>query len=361
MRRWGFAALLVIGILTLLLRPPALLGQAGGPFIRATCSQINSPTTGASVCFNSTRGELQVWTGSAWIAISGASNSIANGVLFVTATGVTTNTNFQFTGTAQTVMDGDETAPGLRRVAAVNTGMYLHPQGALFTAAGVQLGGFVNGALWSADVSGQGLRLHGGAPNNGILSLQGRDASTIRYDGEQIEVVFGSGNNANFALVHRNQSSTDGVRLEVRNAADTDGVSMRYLNNDTPLITVAGSLVANRNLTVRPKNATSIPWIVQGASSQSADLQQWMQSDGTLLGAFTSAGALQIGATLTLTNGAWGVPRITASASAPGADGAKFEVVCGTNAGTAKLVMYAGTSATSVTVVDNVGSGVTGC
>jgi len=288
-------------------------------------------------------------------------NNVTNGVLFSTATGTTTNANFLFTGTALTVPDGDETAPGLRRVSVATTGMYLHAQGALFTAAGVQLGGFVNGALWSADVSGQGLRLHGGAPNNGILSLQARDNSTIRYDGEQIEVVFGAGNNANFALVHRASASTDGVSFEIRNATDTDGVGMRYLNNTRPLITVAGSLVGNRDLTVRPKNATSVPWIVQGAGSQSADLQQWMQSDGTLLGAFTSAGALQIGATLTLTNGAWGVPKITASASAPGADGAKFEVVCGTNAGTAKLIMYAGTSTTSVNVVDNVGSGVTGC
>ena len=84
MRRWGLAALLVVGLLTLLFRPPALLGQSGGPFIRATCSQINSPTTGESVCFNSTRGEWQTWTGSAWVAISGASNSVMNGVLFVT-------------------------------------------------------------------------------------------------------------------------------------------------------------------------------------------------------------------------------------------------------------------------------------
>ena len=100
MRRWGLAALLVVGLLTLLFRPPALLGQSGGPFIRATCSQINSPTTGESVCFNSTRGEWQTWTGSAWVAISGASNSVMNGVLFVTATGTTTNAGFLFDGTS---------------------------------------------------------------------------------------------------------------------------------------------------------------------------------------------------------------------------------------------------------------------
>lgn len=65
--------------------------------------------------------------------------------------------------------------------------------------------------------------------------------------------------------------------------------------------------------------------------------------------------------TLTLTTGAVGLSKMTASASAPGAAGGKLELVCGTNAGTAKLVAYAGTSGTAVTVLDNIGAGVTGC
>lgn len=71
---------------------------------------------------------------------------------------------------------------------------------------------------------------------------------------------------------------------------------------------------------------------------------------------------ISVGVTgLTLTTGAYGLAKITASASAPGAAGGKLELVCGTNAGSAKLIIAAGTSATAVTVVDNVGSGVTGC
>lgn len=64
---------------------------------------------------------------------------------------------------------------------------------------------------------------------------------------------------------------------------------------------------------------------------------------------------------LTLTDGALGFKKITASASAPGATGLKIEAVCGTGAGTLKLIVAAGTSGTAVTIVDNVGSGVTGC
>ncbi len=49
------------------------------------------------------------------------------------------------------------------------------------------------------------------------------------------------------------------------------------------------------------------------------------------------------------------------SVIAPGASSARFEVTCGTLGGTARLMMFAGTSLTSSTVLDNVGSGVSGC
>lgn len=88
--------------------------------------------------------------------------------------------------------------------------------------------------------------------------------------------------------------------------------------------------------------------------------------NGATVGATTPAAGtfttLKTGAsTLTLTTGAVGLSKMTASASAPGAGGGKLELVCGTNAGTAKLIIYAGTSGTAVTVVDNIGAGVTGC
>ena len=75
------------------------------------------------------------------------------------------------------------------------------------------------------------------------------------------------------------------------------------------------------------------------------------------------AGMLQasLGTALTLTQGAIGMSKMTASGSAPGATGLKLEVVCGTNAGSAKITALAGTSTTAVTVLDNIGSGVTGC
>jgi hypothetical protein len=102
------------------------------------------------------------------------------------------------------------------------------------------------------------------------------------------------------------------------------------------------------------------------AASNSLNIENIFLATGTNT-ASTSisaiAGAFQIGSTtaLTLAGGEVGLTKIAASGSAPGAAGLKFAAVCGTNAGAAKIIAYAGTSTTPVTIVDNIGSGVTGC
>lgn len=74
------------------------------------------------------------------------------------------------------------------------------------------------------------------------------------------------------------------------------------------------------------------------------------------------SGGVQVGGNgLTEVSGELGLIKIAASGSAPGAAGAKLDLVCGTNTGSAKLIAYAGTSTTPVTIIDNIGSGVTGC
>lgn len=74
-------------------------------------------------------------------------------------------------------------------------------------------------------------------------------------------------------------------------------------------------------------------------------------------------GSLMVGSgtPLTMTAGAIGMLKITASGNAPGALGGKMELVCGTVAGTAKLVIYAGTSTVALPILDGIGGGVTGC
>ncbi len=73
-------------------------------------------------------------------------------------------------------------------------------------------------------------------------------------------------------------------------------------------------------------------------------------------------GAASVGsATLSISPGSFGITRITTSATAPGALGGKLELICGATAGTARLVVYAGTSATPKTIIDSIGTGVSGC
>ena len=61
------------------------------------------------------------------------------------------------------------------------------------------------------------------------------------------------------------------------------------------------------------------------------------------------------GSGATLATGEEALAKISASGSAPGAGYLKFEAVAGTNSGTCKIIAYAGTSTTPVTIVDNVG------
>ena len=74
-------------------------------------------------------------------------------------------------------------------------------------------------------------------------------------------------------------------------------------------------------------------------------------------------GGTQFGGTaLATVSGEVGLAKISEpSPTAPGTSGAKLAVVCDTNPGTAKLVIFVGTSTTPVTIQDNIGSGVSGC
>lgn len=80
-----------------------------------------------------------------------------------------------------------------------------------------------------------------------------------------------------------------------------------------------------------------------------------MRGDGRIL----TKDAINLGPTaLTLVPATIGMNKVTTTGTAAGAAGARLEVVAGTNPGTAKLIMYAGTSTTPATIIDNVGSGV---
>lgn len=102
--------------------------------------------------------------------------------------------------------------------------------------------------------------------------------------------------------------------------------------------------------TALARNAAGIVEVNNGTPGTFRDLTKRndISSGYTMIGSSTAA---------TLSAGEQGMTKITASGTAPGAGSAKFEWTAGTNAGSCKLISYAGTSTTPVTIVDNVGSG----
>lgn len=144
--------------------------------------------------------------------------------------------------------------------------------------------------------------------------------------------------------------------------AGTDAANLTGTINNARLASIPNSALANSTITLgsTAMSLGSTYTTIAGAITWSG-LQ-------TLAGGLATTNAVQSGygmfgsaTPLTLTAGAIGMSKITASGSAPGAAGGKLELVCGTLSGTAKLVMSGGTSATATTIVDNVGAGVTGC
>lgn len=94
-----------------------------------------------------------------------------------------------------------------------------------------------------------------------------------------------------------------------------------------------------------------------GSAVTGLDTGVWRLAAGSVAIGNSSSG--DASGQVTTTKHTWVVH--TASGVAPGATKVTAEAVCGTNAGSAKIILYAGTSTTPVTLLDNIGSGVTGC
>lgn len=116
-----------------------------------------------------------------------------------------------------------------------------------------------------------------------------------------------------------------------------------------------GTNVDGKTLTVQPSLGTGLG--TRGALVLAA--ASVAQASGTTT--HVAVTHLTLGGGIVVANVPLGLDKVTASGTAPGAGTSKLEVVCGTNAGTAKLIWYAGTSGTPVVIVDNAGTGVTGC
>ena len=136
-----------------------------------------------------------------------------------------------------------------------------------------------------------------------------------------------------------------------------------YIQNvagNTPYLdfTQANSMIA------QTRAATYVGLIIKGAASQTANLQEWQNSAGTILARITSAGTLRASQVLSLNglssmgefnNGAiFEFVRATAQSYSPGANRATLYFRDGTNVGTLKLVVRAGAAGAETTILDNI-------
>lgn len=136
---------------------------------------------------------------------------------------------------------------------------------------------------------------------------------------------------------------------------------------EVPGMTISGAgLVTLSNNTISIGSSVSAGSPVNFITANGADIRFTPQGNGnvqvnTLGGtgqfqAFTSA-MFGGGVVTNLSSGEIGMTKMVASGTATGAGAAKFAVVAGTVPGTAKLIMYAGTSTAPTTIIDNVGGG----
>jgi hypothetical protein len=129
------------------------------------------------------------------------------------------------------------------------------------------------------------------------------------------------------------------------------------------VVSVGATGISSGNLRVVASGSSVIPAVIRGAASQSANLTEWQNSAGTVLSSINSNG-VYTGLVLTTngfirlaeenSGGKMRMTRATAAATNPGANLAEIYFRDGTNAGTLKLVVRAGTAGAETTVLDNI-------
>ena len=117
-------------------------------------------------------------------------------------------------------------------------------------------------------------------------------------------------------------------------------------------------------INLQTRSATNVGLIVSGAASQSANLQNWQDSSAVILASVSSGGVIR-GASVRSINdysslleaNSGGYVRLTKQTAAtpnPGAGLGSLYFRDGTNAGTLKLVVRAGTAGAETTILDNI-------
>ena len=159
------------------------------------------------------------------------------------------------------------------------------------------------------------------------------------------------------------QEWQDSTGTVVASVTPTGNISTnRYISNqasNAPYIDIYGSA-----LTVISRVASYVGFIVKGVASQTANLQEWQNSSGTVLAYTRNDGMIAAQEVRTINNhvmlreensgGYVNLVKATATNNNPGANQAKLYLRDGTNAGTLKLVVRAGAAGAETTILDNI-------
>lgn len=305
-----------------------------GAVARATSPTFVTPTLGAATA----------------TTLNG--NTFTTGTYTLTGTAgktLTFSNSITLAGTDATTMTFPSTSATIARTDAGQTFTGTNIFG-ITQAASLALGGATIGANTLA-VTGAG-NFSAGVTAAGLVSTNGiqvNNTGNFNWNGRGIFTSTGTGN-----FQHGNADAASPVAQTITMQSVVAGTTNTAGVNSTFQASVSTGSGASGDFIFQT-----------GGTGAGATAQNTQVTALTIKGATQEvdiATRISVGVTgLTLTTGAIGLAKITASGSSPGAAGAKLELVCGTNAGSAKLIAAAGTSATAVTIVDNIGSGVTGC
>jgi hypothetical protein len=221
----------------------------------------------------------------------------------------------------------------------------------------------------------------------GLVTALGAKAALTASQTFTGSQTFVSGVIADKPIIAKGMSGQTGDLQQWQNSAGTVLGYMTAGGDYWVTGAVRSLFVTNRNNTggyldfggnvpiVQQRIAAAQVLIVKGAASQSANLQEWQNSAGTIRALVDANGNFSaqelytangvFGSSLrTLTNGVWlgeansggytQMTRQTAATSNPGANAARLYFRNGTNAGTLKLVVRAGAAGAETTILDNI-------
>jgi hypothetical protein len=217
-----------------------------------------------------------------------------------------------------------------------------------------------------------------GFPRLSLLAPTGALGEAVSIDSA---AKVGIGNIAPVAQLDVYSQSAARVGQVIR-AASGQTANLQEWQNDAGTIqarvTSGGSIVTTQGFAVlggasisgsiaalfQSATASRIPVVVQGAASQTANLQEWQNSAGTVRARVDANGNV-FGAVIAGNNslvfmrelengGLFEAKKLTATVANPGANSGRIYFRDGTTAGTLKLVVRAGAAGAETTILDNI-------